>query len=71
MYRNLDRETAIILNDLSSMVHRIEMLQANPHYTSALLSVQSALSEIKSGRSEIHQREMAKSFAAEQAEERA
>lgn len=63
MYRNLDREAAIIINDMSSMAHRVEMLQANQHYTNALVSIQNALSEIEAGRAEIHQREMAKSFA--------
>lgn len=63
MYRNLDRETAIILNDLNSMVHRIEMLQASPRYTNALKLVEKAFLEIEGGRAEIHQREMAKSFA--------
>jgi hypothetical protein len=61
--RNLDSEAAIIANDLSSMVHRIEALQANPHYTNALLLIQKAYTEMSDGRSEIHQENMRKRFA--------
>jgi hypothetical protein len=63
MERNFAAETAIILNDLNSMAHRIEMLPANPHYTSALLLVQKAWLEIDEGRAEIHRNEMKKRFA--------
>jgi hypothetical protein len=63
MERNLDAEAAIITNDLSSMVQRIEMLQANPHYTAALLLVQKAYIEMSDGRSQIHQEDMRRRFA--------
>lgn len=63
MERNLDREAAIIANDLSSLVHRIEMLQAHPRYTNAVLLVQKAYCEISDGRSAIHQESMKQSFA--------
>ncbi len=66
MERNLDREAAIILNDLSSLVHRVEMLQANPHYTNAGLLIQKAYLEIGEGRTEIHQAEISRRFAGAQ-----
>lgn len=52
--RNLDREAAIIANDLDSMIHRIELLQSHPKYTDALQHVQSAKMAIIEGRSDIH-----------------
>jgi hypothetical protein len=52
--RDFDREAAIIINDLDSMVHRIEMLQAHPNYTNALIAVQKAKKEIMDGRQDIH-----------------
>jgi hypothetical protein len=61
--RNLDSEAAIISNDLSSLVHRIEMLQANQHYTNALTLVQKAYLEMSEGRTEIHQAGMRERFA--------
>lgn len=58
MKRNLDAEAAIIINDISSMVHRIEMLQASPHYTAALRLVQKAYLEMGDGRAEILREDM-------------
>ena len=55
MTRNLDSEAAIIANDLRSMVFRIEMLQAHPSYTNAVMLVQKAYLEINAGRAEVHQ----------------
>jgi hypothetical protein len=52
--RDLDRESAIIINDLDSMAHRIEMLQAHPSYTDALTSVCKAKALMIDGRSTIH-----------------
>jgi len=63
MQRNLDAEAAIIANDLSSLVYRIEMLQAHPHYTNAVVLVQKAYAEITEGRSQIHQAEMQSRYA--------
>lgn len=63
MERNLDREAAIIANDLSSLHHRIEMLQAHPRYTNASLLVQKAYLEVTDGRTEIHQTELRERFA--------
>lgn len=57
--RNLDAEASIICHELAILVHRIEMLQAHPHYTNALTLVQKAFLEMGEGRSEIHQSEMA------------
>ena len=51
--RDLDREAAIIINDLDSLVHRIEMLQAHPSYTDALVSIQSAKKDMEAGRSDL------------------
>lgn len=63
MERNLDAEAAIIANDLNSLVYRIEMLQAHPKYTDAVLLVQQAYLKMGEGRSEIHQSEMSARFA--------
>lgn len=63
MERNPDAESAIIANDLSSMVQRIEMLQAHPLYTDASLLVQQAYLKLTEGRSAIHQAEMKARFA--------
>lgn len=63
MERNLDREAAIIANDLSSLVHRIEMLQAHPLYTDAMLLVQQAHLKITDGRTAIHQADMAARYS--------
>lgn len=54
---------SIIINDLDSLVHRIEALEANPHYTHALTAVQNAKAAVTAGRSEIHQARMKKRFA--------
>lgn len=64
MERNLDSEAAMIVNDLNNMTIRIEMLQANSHYTNALLLVQKAYVEMCEGRTEIHQANMRQRFAA-------
>jgi hypothetical protein len=53
--RDLDREAAIIINDLDSLVHRIEGLQAHTRYTDALMAVHSAKQAIIDGRTDIHQ----------------
>jgi hypothetical protein len=65
MERNLDSEAAIIINDLASMVHRIEGLQAHPSYTQALVAVQEAKAVMGEGRSDLHQRGMRERFAAQ------
>lgn len=54
----LDSQAAILINDLDSMVHRIEALQAHPKYTEALNRVQEARQALQEGRSDLHQREM-------------
>jgi hypothetical protein len=66
MERNLDTEAAIIINDLDSIEKRIEALQANPSYTNAGLWVSEAKSAMKSGRAEIHRREMEDRLAADE-----
>lgn len=58
MERNLDREAAIIANDLDSMVHRIEMLEAHPGYTRALAMILEARDAVKNARSDIHHNKM-------------
>jgi len=63
MERDLSREASIIVNDLDSMIHRIEMLQAHPRYTNALLAVQRAREEISAGQQDIHDRGMRERFA--------
>jgi hypothetical protein len=54
MERNLDREACIIVNDLDSLMHRIEMLQAHPRYTDALVAVEQAKKAILDGKLAIH-----------------
>jgi hypothetical protein len=63
--RDLDREAAIIVNDLDSMAHRIEMLQAHPRYTDALSAVIKAKLAIGDGRSEIHQQALRHHYPSE------
>ncbi|PZU13803.1 MAG: hypothetical protein DI606_04355 [Sphingobium sp.] len=53
-----DWRAAILINDLDSMVLRIEALSAHPQYTTALCAVQQAKAALITGRSEIHAREM-------------
>jgi hypothetical protein len=64
MERDLYREAAIIINDLDSMVHRIEALQAHPRYTEALVAVQEAKKALQSGLTDIHQSDLRKRFSA-------
>jgi hypothetical protein len=61
---NKDSEAAVIINDLDNLVHHIEALQANVHYTDALIFVQHAKEAMRQGRGEIHQQEMKERFAA-------
>lgn len=58
-----DRLASILVNDLDSMVHRIEMLPAHPEYTNALIAVQTAKTALAKGRSELHQRGVAERLA--------
>lgn len=51
---NMDVEAAIIVNDLDSMVHRIEELPAHPRYTDALVAVQNAKVAVMEGRTDLH-----------------
>jgi hypothetical protein len=59
---DLDRQAAVIINDLDSLVHRIETLQAHPEYTTALAAVQAAKAAITRGRANIHNVEMERRF---------
>ena len=59
---NLDSEAAIIINDLDSLAHRIEALQANIHYTEAVCLVHSARRAMIAGRMDIHQSAMQERF---------
>jgi hypothetical protein len=61
--RDLSREASIIINDLDSMVHRIEMLQAHPHYTNAMVAVQKAREEMLKGQRALHGSGMRERFA--------
>ena len=45
---------ALIINDLDSLLYRIEALQAHPKYTDAVTAVQSAKAAMIEGRSAIH-----------------
>jgi len=59
---NQDSTAAMIINDLDSLIHRIEDLPAHPRYTQALVAVQDAKQAITNGRSEIHQHNMGERF---------
>lgn len=63
-----DSAAAIIVNDLDSMVFRIEALPAHPSYTDALLLVQNARKAIENGRSDLHQRSMTERFGTARAQ---
>lgn len=52
---NHDRKMAIIINDLDSLVHRIEALPGHPALTDAEESVQQAKRYMEKARVEIHQ----------------
>ncbi|MDE5451356.1 hypothetical protein GWE18_00500 [Bradyrhizobium sp. CSA112] len=60
---NKDSTMSIIVNDLDSMVHRIEALEAHPELTKALASVQSAKAAMILARVDIHQSRMRERFA--------
>ncbi len=60
---NTQSEAAVLVNDLDSMVHRIEALPAHPRYTDALTLVQAAKVAINEGRMELHQRETRERYA--------
>ena len=51
---NADSAAAVIANDLDSLVHRIEALPPNSHYTRALIAVAEAKGAIGAGRADIH-----------------
>jgi hypothetical protein len=63
MSMNLDSQAAIIINDLDSLRHRIEALQAHPKYTNALIFVTQARDAVKAGQSDIHVKDMQARFA--------
>lgn len=52
-----DWRAAILVNDLDSMVLRIEALPAHPQYTTALCAVRKAKQALIAGRVDIHRRE--------------
>ena len=54
-----DRQAAVIANDLDSMMHRIEALQAHPKYTEAVSLVMQARLAMIAGRQELHLKLMA------------
>jgi len=60
---NDDSLVAIMINDLDSLVYRIEALPAHPRHTEALTSVIEARDALKAARSAIHQEAMRKRFA--------
>jgi hypothetical protein len=59
-----DSEAAIIANDLDSLLHRIEALQAHPRYTEAGQAVLAARDAIKAGRQDLHETAMRARFDA-------
>jgi hypothetical protein len=60
---NSQREAAIIINDLDSLVHRIEALEAHPRYTDALEFVQRAKKAVLDGSTDLHHTAMRERFA--------
>lgn len=59
---NEDRQMAIIINDLDSLVHRIEALRAHPSLTDALAAVVKAKGSMESARIEIHHADLMKRY---------
>ncbi len=53
-----DREMAVLVNDLDSMIHRIESLPAHPDLTDALIAITQAKASVTTARAALHQREM-------------
>lgn len=49
-------EASIIINDLDSLIHRIEALPAQAYYTDALTSVVAAKKAMSEGRQALHHR---------------
>ncbi len=54
-----DRQAAVIANDLDSMLHRLEALQAHPKYTEAVSHVMKARLAVNAGRQDLHLKLMA------------
>ena len=59
---HLSAAAAIIINDLDSLVHRIQGLEPHDRYTDALIAVQKAKEAMKAGRTAIHHARMKKRF---------
>ena len=57
-----DRKMAVLVNDLDSMVHRIEGLPAHPGLTDALTAVQEAKASVTTARAELHQEALTKRY---------
>ena len=55
---NFDSQAAIIANDLDTLIHRIEALQAHPKNTEALIAVMQARMAINAGRQDLHRQDM-------------
>jgi hypothetical protein len=60
-----NKEAAIIINDLDSLVHRIEALPAYPSYTNALSDVIAARQAVTIGRQQLHELQMLERFERE------
>ncbi len=57
-----DRKMAVLVNDLDSMIHRIEGLPAHPGLTDALDAVQEAKASVTTARTGLHHAALAKRF---------
>jgi hypothetical protein len=60
---NQDSTAAMIINDLDSLIHRIEDLPGHPRYTDALVAIQDAKQAVSDGRAEIHRHTMGERFS--------
>ncbi len=59
----MNANAMIVVNDLDSLVYRIEALGAHPQYTDALNAVQKARDSVKAAAIDLHQRDMRERFA--------
>ncbi len=53
---------SIIINDLSSLIHRIEALPAHPEYTNAAVAVLEARRAVSVGCADLHSKAMRERF---------
>jgi hypothetical protein len=58
-----DKQAAVLINEVDSMIHYIEALPAHPAYTDALIAIEQAKQKLVEGRMDLHQTAMRERFA--------